>query len=75
MSTPAEFLAHLDPEDPRTPSQQISNQIRAAIKLGKLRAGEKLPSQPALAERYGVARETVKAALRLAQERADATVR
>ncbi|MCM3848597.1 winged helix-turn-helix domain-containing protein [Pseudonocardia sp. DR1-2] len=64
MSTPAEFLAHLDPEDPRTPSQQISNQIRAAIKLGKLKAGEKLPSQPDLAERYGVARETVKAALR-----------
>lgn len=64
MSTPADFLARLDPDDPRTPSQQIANQIRAAIKLGKLKAGEKLPSQPDLAERYGVARETIKAALR-----------
>lgn len=64
MSAPADFLASLDPDDPRTPSQQIANQIRAAIKLGRLAAGEKLPSQPELAERYGVARETVKAALR-----------
>ena len=64
VSAPADFLASLDPDDPRTPSQQIANQIRAAIKLGRLTAGAKLPSQPELAERYGVARETVKSALR-----------
>jgi DNA-binding transcriptional regulator YhcF (GntR family) len=54
----------LDPDDPRTPSQQIANVLRAAIKTGRLKPGARLPSQPELAKRYGVARETVKSALR-----------
>jgi DNA-binding transcriptional regulator YhcF (GntR family) len=65
-----DYLDDLDPDDPRAPSQQIANQLRAAIKTGKLQPGDKLPSQPEMARRYGVARETVKAALRqLAVER------
>jgi DNA-binding transcriptional regulator YhcF (GntR family) len=59
------YLHELDPDDPRTESQQIANQLRAAILTRKLQPGEKLPSQPELASRYGVARETVKAALRI----------
>jgi DNA-binding transcriptional regulator YhcF (GntR family) len=59
------YLHELDPDDPRTESQQIANQLRAAILTRKLQPGEKLPSQPDLASRYGVARETVKAALRI----------
>lgn len=59
-----DHLDDLDPDDPRAPSQQIANQLRAAIKTGKLQPGDKLPSQPEMAKRYGVARETVKAALR-----------
>ncbi|MFG1997708.1 GntR family transcriptional regulator [Spirillospora sp. NPDC048911] len=67
MSVDPEYLGDLDPDDPRTPSQQIANKLRAAILTGKLKAGDKLPSQPDLAGRYGVARETVKAALRVLQ--------
>src|SRR4051812_10580732 len=58
-----DFLGDLDPDDPRQASQQIANLLRAAILTRKLAPGEKLPSQPDLAKRYGVARETVKRAL------------
>lgn len=62
-------LFHLDPDDPRTPSQQIANALRAAILTGRFASGQRLPSQPELARQFGVARETVKAALRtLARE-------
>lgn len=53
----------LDPDDPRQASQQIAARLRAAILDRKLAPGERLPSQPDLAARYGVARETVKRAL------------
>jgi len=58
-------LPDLDPDDPRTVSQQIANALRAAILRGHLGPGTRLPSQNELAGRYGVARETVKAALRV----------
>src|SRR5688572_19851478 len=58
----------LDPDDPRTPSQQIAAALRAEIKTGKFAPGEKLPSQNDLVERFSVARETIKAALRKLQE-------
>lgn len=64
MST-ALSLPDLDPDDPRTVSQQIANALRAAILRGHLRPGDRLPSQNELVGRYGVARETVKAALRV----------
>lgn len=60
-----DFLGDLDPEDPRQESQQIALRLRAAILGGKLAPGERLPSQHDLADRYGVARETVKRALEL----------
>ncbi|MBM7788446.1 winged helix-turn-helix domain-containing protein [Tenggerimyces flavus] len=65
MAIGAEDLFDLDPDDPRTPSQQIANSLRAAILLDRLQAGDRLPSQHALCERFGVARETVKSALRI----------
>ncbi|MGH3586576.1 MAG: winged helix-turn-helix domain-containing protein [Pseudonocardia sp.] len=65
MPESPDYLQELDPDDPRTESQQIANQLRAAILTRKLQPGEQLPSQPELASRYGVARETVKAALRV----------
>ncbi len=58
-------LIDLDPDDPRAPSQQIANALRAAILVGRLAPGAKLPSQHELTRRYGVARETVKSALRI----------
>lgn len=64
MGTVAD-LHDLDPDSRRTPSQQIANAIRAAILRGLFTADERLPSQHELARKYGVARETVKAALRI----------
>jgi DNA-binding transcriptional regulator YhcF (GntR family) len=58
-----DYLGQLDPDDPKQASQQITDRLRAAILTGKLAAGDKLPSQPELASRFGVARETVKRAL------------
>ncbi|MEV4134418.1 winged helix-turn-helix domain-containing protein [Dactylosporangium sp. NPDC049742] len=63
MTANLDFLGDLDPDDPRQASQQIANMLRAAILTRKLAPGDKLPSQPELASRYGVARETVKRAL------------
>jgi DNA-binding transcriptional regulator YhcF (GntR family) len=65
MTKSLEFLGALDPDDPRQASHQIANQLRAAILTRKLAPGDKLPSQPDLATRYGVARETVKRALEI----------
>lgn len=70
MTANLDFLADLDPDDPRQASQQIANVLRAAILTRKLAPGDRLPSQPDLAVRYGVARETIKRALEtLKQER------
>jgi DNA-binding transcriptional regulator YhcF (GntR family) len=60
-----DYLGALDPDDPRQASQQIANKLRAAILTHRLEPGDRLPSQPELATRYGVARETVKRALDL----------
>nr|WP_204342773.1 GntR family transcriptional regulator [Micromonospora terminaliae] len=58
-------MGGLDPDDPKQASQQIANKLRAAILTRRLAPGDKLPSQPELASRYGVARETVKRALEI----------
>ncbi len=58
-----DYLGELDPDDPKQASQQIANKLRAAILTRRLAPGDKLPSQPELASRYGVARETIKRAL------------
>jgi DNA-binding transcriptional regulator YhcF (GntR family) len=66
-TTDLDFLGELDPDDPKQASQQIASKLRAAILTRKLAPGERLPSQPDLASRYGVARETVKRALDVLQ--------
>lgn len=63
MGDDLDFLGELDPDDPRQASQQIALKLRAAILTGRLAPGDKLPSQPEMANRYGVARETIKRAL------------
>jgi DNA-binding transcriptional regulator YhcF (GntR family) len=68
MTSPTQVPDGLDPDDPRPASQQIANVLRAAIRTRRLAPGERLPSQHDLAERYGVARETVKAALRILRD-------
>ena len=65
VSENLDYLGQLDPDDPKQASQQIANKLRAAILTRRLQPGDKLPSQPDLAARYGVARETVKRALEI----------
>jgi DNA-binding transcriptional regulator YhcF (GntR family) len=58
----------LDPDDPRPPYQQVANALRAAILTRSFQPGDKLPSGPELAERFGVARMTVQQAIRLLRD-------
>ncbi|GAA2562081.1 hypothetical protein GCM10010435_37530 [Winogradskya consettensis] len=64
----ARDLEDLEPDDARPASQQIANVLRAAILTRRFAPGERLPSQNDLSERYGVARETVKSALRILRD-------
>lgn len=57
-------LTSIDPQDPRSAAAQIADALRSAIAAGLYGPGDLVPSQPELAARYGVARETVKSALR-----------
>jgi DNA-binding transcriptional regulator YhcF (GntR family) len=65
MTPDADRLGDIDLDDPRAPSQQIAALLRAAILTRKFEPGDKLPSQHELAARYNVARDTIKAALRI----------
>ncbi|MFJ3529827.1 GntR family transcriptional regulator [Streptomyces sp. NPDC090132] len=49
-------------------SRRIADALRASIERGELAAGEKLPSERALAEQYGAARNTAREAIRLLAE-------
>lgn len=44
--------------------EEIATQIRAQLSEGKLRVGNRLPSERALAEQFGVSRNTLREALR-----------
>jgi DNA-binding GntR family transcriptional regulator len=54
----------LSPDDPRPPYLQIADDLRSSIRKGELPLGAQLPSVRDLAERYGVARNTVASAIR-----------
>jgi DNA-binding FadR family transcriptional regulator len=50
----------------RTPAYQIlADDIRAEITSGRLRPGDRLPTEPQLSARFGLSRSTVREALRL----------
>lgn len=61
-------MENLNPDDPRPPYQQVANALRAAILTRVFEPGEKLPSGPELAKRYGVARMTIQQATRLLRD-------
>lgn len=46
------------------PRQQVEDQIRAAIRSGAVKTGQKLPTEIALSRDFGVSRTTVREALR-----------
>lgn len=56
-------LGSVDRSSDRSPSKQIADDLRALITSGSLPPGERLPSEAALIEHYGVARMTVRQAL------------
>ncbi|MCW7942279.1 GntR family transcriptional regulator [Streptomyces hygroscopicus] len=52
----------------RLSPQEIADTLRARIRTGDLKAGERLPTQAELAEEFGVERGTIRQALRALQE-------
>ncbi|WP_217243291.1 GntR family transcriptional regulator [Streptomyces sp. AC555_RSS877] len=57
-----------NPSTPQQPSRRIAEDLRRQIERGELRSGDKLPSERALAEKYGSARNTAREAVRLLAE-------
>lgn len=55
----------IDPTDPLSPSKQIATALRAEIESGALAPGSKLPSERELGERYNVALQTAREAMKL----------
>lgn len=53
---------------PSTKHGLVSEALTAEIRAGRLRVGDLLPSEPQLSQRYGVSRQTVRAALRTLQQ-------
>ncbi|WP_323449317.1 GntR family transcriptional regulator [Streptomyces yaizuensis] len=58
----------IDPRAPEPPYRQIAADLTTEIERGDLAPGSPLPSEKALTERYGVARNTVRAALAVLRE-------
>jgi GntR family transcriptional regulator len=58
----------IDSTSDRAVYKQIADHLRVAIARGRLREGEQLPSEAALMEHYGVARMTIRNALKILQD-------
>lgn len=56
-------LGEIDRASDIPPYRQIAGMIRGAIQSGKLRSGERLPSEAELMDRFGVARMTARQAV------------
>jgi len=54
----------MPPEKPTPPRERVAGELRDEILRGRFRAGERLPSERDLAERFGVHRGAVREALR-----------
>jgi GntR family transcriptional regulator len=68
MSVDAVLTQTIDPGSDRAVYKQIADHLRAAIARRELPEGEQLPSETRLMEHYGVARMTIRNALRLLQD-------
>ena len=65
MSTDAVLTEAIDPASDRAVYKQIADHLRASMVRGRFQPGEQLPSESQLMEHYGVARMTIRNALRL----------
>lgn len=68
MTDDGVLTARLDPASDRPVYKQIADHLREAVARGRLREGDQLPSEARLMDHYGVARMTVRNALRMLQE-------
>jgi GntR family transcriptional regulator len=62
------LVEHIDVASDRAVYKQIADHLREAMARGRLQEGEQLPSETQLMEHYGVARMTVRSALRILQD-------
>lgn len=62
----------LDQDSPVPLFEQLAQRLRAEIDTGRIRA--RLPSEPALAEQYGVSRGTVRRAIEILIEAGYVTI-
>jgi DNA-binding GntR family transcriptional regulator len=59
------MVDHMDP----TPLKvQLANELRAKIQSGELASGQPIPSESYLQQQHGVARGTVRAAVKILQD-------
>jgi GntR family transcriptional regulator len=65
MTTDAVLTSSVDPTSDRPVYKQIADHLRTAIQRGRLREGDQLPSEAQLMDYYGVARMTIRNAMRL----------
>ncbi|MFK0297238.1 GntR family transcriptional regulator [Streptomyces sp. NPDC090442] len=59
---------HLPLNSSLPPYRQVANKIRAQIRSGALRAGDRLPSTRSLQDTYGIANSTAQAVMRLLRQ-------
>ncbi|MGW5816652.1 GntR family transcriptional regulator [Streptomyces noursei] len=57
-----------DPRSPHAPYMRVLDALTADIKAGTLRPGDRIPSEAELCERFKVARETARRAVRVLRE-------
>ncbi|HEU5075827.1 MAG TPA: GntR family transcriptional regulator [Polyangiaceae bacterium] len=69
MDTGLSQLPALNPGSPVPLYHQLATSLSAAIAEGRFKPGDRLPSEPELARRFGVTRPTVRQATRLLAER------
>lgn len=62
------LIESIDPASDRSVYKQIADHLRSAIAAGRLKPREQLPSEALLMQHYGVARMTIRSALRLLQD-------
>lgn len=56
--------SRIDEDDPEYLWRQIADDLLAEIRAGALAPGARLPTEPDLADAYGVARQTMRRAIR-----------
>ncbi len=68
MTADAVLTSSVDPASDRPVYKQIADHLREAIERGRLREDDQLPSEAQLMDHYGVARMTIRNAMRLLQD-------